>query len=87
MTVVKSLSGIYSPRRRPKRYRAVDAPYEVGGNKGWYISSMPRAYPMTPQQRRVRDVAHECGISKGMQKRDLMTKMKDCVGTHMRRGG
>jgi len=85
--IVKSLSGIMSPRRRPKQYRAVDAPYAVGGQKGWYMSSFPRAYPITSQQRRVKNVASECGIRSGMAKRDLMTAMKDCVGPKMKRGG
>ena len=83
--IIKSLSGIMSPRRRPKQYRAVDAPYAVGGNKGYYMASFPRAYPMTLQQRRVRDVARECGIRSGMSKRELMTQMKECVGPGMKR--
>jgi len=85
MTVIKSLSGIYSPRRRPIRYRARNAPYAVGGNKGFYIAALPRAYPKTAQQRRVADVARQCGIRKGMDKSTLMTAMKDCVGPAMTR--
>ena len=85
--IVKSLAGIMSPRRRPKAYRAVDAPYQVGGNKGWYMSSFPRAYPITSQQRKVREAARECGIHKGIAKRELMTAMKECIPGRMRRGG
>ena len=77
--IVKSLSGIMSPRRRPKQYRAADAPYAVGGNKGWYLSSFPRAYPITSQQRKVKEAAKACGIKSGISKADLMTKMKDCI--------
>ena len=77
--IVKSLSGIMSPRRRPKQYRAADAPYAVGGNKGWYMSSFPRAYPITRQQQRVKDAAKACGLRKGMSKRDAMTAMKECI--------
>jgi len=87
MAVIKSLSGIFHPRRRPKRYRAVDAAYETGGNRGFYIAAFPRAYPATSQQRRVRQVAAECGIRPNMSKRDLQTAMKECVGPKMRRGG
>ena len=85
--IVKSLSGIMSPRRRPKQYRAHDAPYAVGGNKGWYMSSFPRAYPVTSQQRKVKDVASACSIRSGMSKSALMTAMKECVGPRMKRGG
>jgi len=77
-----SLGSMFSnPKRRPKRYKARDAPYAVGGNKGMYIASLPHAYPLTPQQKKVRDVAIKCGIKKGMSKSTLMTQMADCVKT------
>jgi len=83
-----SLSGAFTaPKRRPKSYRAVDAPYQVGGNRGYYIAALPRPYPINAPQRRVRDAARECGIKKGMSKRDLMNAMVDCVGPRMKRGG
>jgi hypothetical protein len=86
--IIRGIRGLFvGPKRRPKQYRAVDAPYPVGGNSGFYIASRPGAYPMTAQQRRVRDVARECGIHSGISKRELMTAMKECVGPHMRRGG
>jgi len=85
--VIKSLGGIFLPKRRPKAYRAVDAPYGVGGNKGFYIAAFPRAYPITSSQRKVKNVATECGIHSGISKRELMTAMKECVGPRMRRGG
>lgn len=84
--ILRGIAGIFvGPKRRPRSYRAVDAPYPVGGNAGFYIASRPRAYPMTQQQRKVANVAAECGLKKGMDKRDLMTKMVDCVGPKMRR--
>lgn len=83
-----SLSGAFTaPKRRPKSYRAVDAPYPVGGNRGYYIAALPRPYAMTSQQRKVRNVATECGIRAGISKRELMTAMKECVGPRMRKGG
>lgn len=85
MAIIKSLSGIFHPKRRPKAYRAVDAAYQTGGNKGFYLSSFPRAYPMTPQQRKVKSSAQECGIRPGISKRDLQVAMKECVGPKMRR--
>jgi len=81
-----SLSGAFSaPKRRPKAYKARDAAYQVGGNRGYYIASLPRPYPMTSQQRKVANVASECGIRPGISKADLMNKMKDCVGPKMRK--
>lgn len=86
--IIKGITGIFvGPKRRPKQYRAVDAPYAVGGNAGFYIASRPRPYPLTAPQRRVRDAAKECGIHKGISKRELMTAMTECVGPRMRRGG
>lgn len=80
-----SLSGAYSaPKRRPKSYKARDAAYITGGNRGYYIAALPRPYPTTPQQAKVRRVADECGISKGIAKAELQRKMKDCVSAKMR---
>ena len=81
-----SLSGAFSaPKRRPKAYKARDAAYIVGGNRGYYIASLPRAYPATPQQNKVKRVAAECGIKPGISKADLQHKMKDCVSEKMRK--
>lgn len=80
-----SISGAYTaPKRRPKRYKARDAAFAVGGNRGYYIAALPRPYPLTSQQRKVKTVAAECGIKPGITKSDLMTKMVDCVGPKMR---
>jgi len=81
-----SLSGAYTaPKRRPKSYKARDAAYNTGGNRGYYIAALPRPYPLTAQQRKVRSVATECGIKPGIKKADLQTKMVDCVGPKMRK--
>lgn len=80
-----SISQFTAPKRRPKAYKARDAAYIVGGNAGFYIASRPRPYPMTPQQKRVKNVAEECGIKSGIKKADLQTKMKECVGPKMRK--
>lgn len=80
-----SMSQFTAPKRRPKRYKARDAPYAVGGNPGFYIASRPRPYPMTRQQAKVKDLAERCKIRAGMTKTDLMNAMKDCVGPGMRK--
>lgn len=74
----------FAVRRLPKRYKARDAEYATGGNAGMYISARPRKYPMTPQQRKVRDVAKTCNIHHGMSKKELQIAML-CVGEKMRK--
>jgi hypothetical protein len=83
--IIKGITGIFvGPKRRPATYKARDAAYPTGGNAGFYIASRPRPYPLTTQQRKVRDVAKSCGIHKGISKSALQTAMVDCVGPHMR---
>jgi hypothetical protein len=80
-----SIGGAYSaPKRRPKAYKARDAAYQTGGNRGYYIAALPRPYPLTAQQRKVKDVAASCGIKPGISKSALQTAMKDCVSGKMR---
>jgi len=75
-----SISGAFTaPKRRPKVYKSRDAAYAVGGNRGYYIAALPRPYPMTSQQRRVKNAAATCGIRKGMSKSDLQVAMKTCI--------
>lgn len=81
--VIGGIGGLFALKRRPKAYKARDAAYGVGGNRGFYLASMPRPYPITRQQARVRDVARQCGIVKGMGKNNLMRAMVDCVGPAM----
>ena len=81
-----SLSGAFSaPKRRPKSYKARDAAYAVGGKRGYYIAGLPRSYPLTPQQKKVKETAALCKIEKGISKSDLQHAMKDCVGPEMRK--
>ena len=84
MALISLSMGYSDPKRRPAVYKARDAAYPTGGNNGFYIAALPRPYPMTRQQTKVKSVAHECGISKGMSKADLQRKMVDCVGPKMR---
>ena len=69
-------------RQPPKRYKAKDAPYAVGGNKGFVVmAAFPRPYPKTSQQKKIGDAARACGIKSGISKSTLMTAMKDCIPT------
>jgi len=80
-----SISNYTNPKSRPSRYKARDAAYAVGGNAGFYIAARPRPYPMTPQQKKVKTVAIDCGIKPGVSKADLQRAMVDCVGPKMRK--
>lgn len=71
-------SAIYK-KGAPKRYKAKDAPYAVGGNGGIIISMKPRPYPITSQQKKIREAAKACDIKAGMSKSALMMAMKDCI--------
>ncbi len=85
MPIITLSQAFTRPKRRPKAYKARDAAYVVGGNRGFYIASLPRAYPRTSQQTKIARVAAECGIKKGIKKADLQMKMVDCVGPKMRK--
>jgi hypothetical protein len=68
-------------RSRPKRYKAKDAPYAVGGNHGVVLAMYPKPYPKTPQQKKIGDAARACGIKAGIGKTELMKAMKECIPT------
>lgn len=72
-------SGSTYMKSAPKRYKAKDAPYAVGGKGGIVVSMKPRPYPKTAQQRKIADAARACGIKSGISKSALMTAMKDCI--------
>jgi hypothetical protein len=52
--------------------------------KGFYVRKRPREYPMTPQQKKLKEVLDECGVHKGISKKDLQIKMVECIGPKMR---
>lgn len=82
--IVKSLQGFYL-KTRPKSHRLEGI--TTRSHAGFVFARLPKAYPMTPQQRKVRDVARSCGIQKGISRGALVRAMIDCVGPAMRRGG
>ena len=70
-------------KRRPK-------PHKLEGittrqHSGFVLAMYPAKYPKTAPQKKVSNVAAECGIKKGISRRDLVTKMIDCVGPKMRK--
>lgn len=71
-------------KNKPKSYKAKDAAYRVGGNAGFFIALPPKKYPLTAQQKKVKEVAVKCGIKAGISKDALQKAMKECVGPAMR---
>ena len=70
-------------KNRPRAYQSDGM--TVGGHKGIIVVNAPRPYPRTAPQRRVAQIAAECGIKKGINRRELRQKMIDCVGPKMRK--
>jgi hypothetical protein len=56
-----------------------------GGKKGFVVSSRPRKYKETPQQRRLREAAEYCEIRKGMSREELLDKMTNCIPTYFKK--
>lgn len=84
MPVFENMTDFFYPKTRPDEYKAEDAAYAVGGNKGGgVLASYPSDYPKTPQQEAVGKIAKACGIKKGIDKADLQRKQEDCVGPAM----
>lgn len=83
MALISITGAFTAPKRRPKAYKARDAAYVTGGNRGYYIAGLPRPYPRTAPQKKVASVAATCGIHKGITKRELQEKMVSCVGPAM----
>lgn len=70
-------------KRRPAPHRL--GPITTRQHSGYVLAKYPKDYPITSQQRKVRDVAKDCGIKTGISRNDLITKMIDCVGPKMRK--
>lgn len=71
-------------KRRPKPHKL--GPITTRQHSGFVLAMYPHPYPKTSQQRKVSNVAKECGIKKGINRNDLVSKMIDCVGPKMRKG-
>lgn len=50
-----------------------------GGKRGLVLSVRPRKYKTTRQQKVVREAADCCGITKGIKRSELISKMRTCV--------
>jgi len=76
VAVFKSLSGYYI-KGRPKAHRLEGI--TTRQHAGFVLSRLPKEYPLTAPQRRVKDAAKACGIHTGMSRSALVTAMKDCL--------
>lgn len=75
--IVESIKDLGYAKRRPKSHRLESITTTT--HPGYVISSYPRPYPKTPQQRKVGDAAKSCGIHKGMSRGALVTAMTTCI--------
>jgi len=81
--ILQGLFGYSNPKSRPAPHRLEHI--LTRQHSGFYLARLPRDYPLTPQQRKVRDVAKSCGIHKGISRGTLVKAMIDCVGDKMRK--
>lgn len=51
----------------------------AGGHKGFVVSSRPREYPLTEQQKRFKKALEFCEIKKGITRKELTDKMVNCL--------
>lgn len=79
--ILSTMPGYIKSRPRPHKL----GPITTRQHAGYVLAKYPRDYPMTSQQRKVRDTARDCGIKSGISRNDLITKMIDCVGPKMRK--
>jgi hypothetical protein len=75
--ILKNLKSFGYLKRRPKSHRLESI--TTVHHEGFVLASYPAPYPMTSQQKKVKDAAKACGIHKGMSRGALVTAMTDCV--------
>lgn len=74
--IMKSMTGFYIKRRPgPHRLEGIT----TKRNPGFVLSSLPGKYPLTSQQRKVKEAAKACGIHTGMSRSALVTAMRQCL--------
>ena len=76
MAVFKSLTGFYI-KNRPGPHRLEGM--TTKRNPGFVLARLPKAYPLTAPQKRIKEVAAACGIKAGMSRSALVTAMRTCV--------
>lgn len=69
-------AGFYM-KSRPKPHRLENI--TTTQHPGVVAASLPRDYPMTSQQKKVKEAARACGIHTGISRAALVTAMKTCI--------
>lgn len=75
--ILKNLHAFGYLKKRPKSHRLESI--VTRQHEGFVLSAYPSSYPMTSQQRKVKEAAKACGIHKGMSRGALVTAMRDCI--------
>jgi hypothetical protein len=76
VAVFKSLTGFYI-KNRPGPHRLEGM--TTKRNAGFVLARLPKDYPLTAPQKKVRDAAASCGIKAGMSRSALVTAMRTCI--------
>jgi len=56
----------------------------AGGKPGFMVKRRPRAYPLTEQQKKLKNVLAICGVKPGISKVELQRLMRECIGPKMK---
>ena len=79
--ILSTVPGYIKSRPRPHKLGNIT----TRQHSGYVLAKFPRDYPITAPQRKVRDVAKDCGIHTGISRNELVDKMINCVGPKMRK--
>ncbi len=69
------LFGYFKKRPKPHKLEGITTKQ----HSGMVLSAMPSDYPITAQQKKVREAAKTCKIKKGMSRHDLVDAMVNCI--------
>lgn len=77
LVIIKSFKAVGYLKSRPRSHKLEGITTRQHG--GMVIASLPKDYPLTSQQKKVRDAARACGIKKGMSRSSLVDAMINCI--------
>jgi hypothetical protein len=65
-------------------FKSRPAPHKLEGittrqHSGIVLTAYPKDYPLTSQQKKVRDAARSCGIHTGISRSALVKAMTECI--------
>lgn len=85
MAVLSGIQEAYYLKVSPRAHKLEDMTTKSHGKL--VLAKRPKEYPMTSQQRKIKNVARECGIKPGISRGELVKSMRDCVGPKLAKHG